>query len=196
MSESTIQHPQRSAGRKRGLYVGLAVALLVAVTAAGQSGGGPPAASRLDAPDSALQPLPARVARDTLATDLVSRFALNALLATLIDDATPPRWTDVAIHHFCGPATRVEIDGKPLVAGGRVPATAFTVRWSMDECWPFDFATVTLSGIVDLLVFHEENGLSAVVSADRMTISGVTGAGQLRVPFPASLSLASGVDTQ
>jgi hypothetical protein len=168
----------------------------MAVTAAGLSGGGAPAATEPAAAESAPPPRPAQGAEDALATELVSRFALNALLATLIDDDTPPRWTDVAFHHFCGPATRLEVDGKPLVAGDRVPATAFTVRWHMDDCWPFDFASVALSGMVDLLVFHEDDGLGAIVFADRMVISGLTGKSRLDVPFAASLSLARGVDTQ
>ena len=45
--------------------------------------------------------------------DLI-RFALNALLVPLLDDSVPPRWTDVALEHICGPGTRVLIDGKPL----------------------------------------------------------------------------------
>lgn len=42
-------------------------------------------------------------------------------------DALPPQWTDVALQHFCGPGTRVEINGHPLVPGTAIPAGAFVV---------------------------------------------------------------------
>lgn len=117
-----------------------------------------------------------------------SRFALNALLVPLLDDNDPPQWTDVALHHFCGPATRVEINGQPLVPGTAVPATAFTVRWHIDQCWPLDYGAFELSGHVDLLVFHEDTGLSAVVSAQRLRISTAKGSGQMSAPFAASMA--------
>lgn len=117
-----------------------------------------------------------------------SRFALNALLVPLLDDNDPPHWTDVALHHFCGPATRVDINGQPLVPGTPIPATAFTVRWHIDQCWPLDYAAFELSGRVDLLVFHDDAGLSAVVSAQRLRISTAKGAGQMSEPFAASMA--------
>ncbi len=93
---------------------------------------------------------------------------------------------------MCGPATHVEIDGKPLVPGARIPATAFTVRWNMDWCTPLE--AVELSGIVELLVFHEDTGLSAVVSADRLTVSSAKGTSRLSAPFAASMSLVATED--
>lgn len=42
-------------------------------------------------------------------------------------DALPPQWTDVALQHFCGPGTRVEVNGHPLVPGTAIPAGAFVV---------------------------------------------------------------------
>ena len=42
------------------------------------------------------------------------RFALNALLVPLLDDAVPPRWTDAAIYFSCDPGTSVMVDGEPL----------------------------------------------------------------------------------
>ncbi|MCY7308471.1 MAG: hypothetical protein LH632_20525 [Rhodoferax sp.] len=65
------------------------------------------------------------------------------------------------MNHFCGPATPVSVDGRPLVSGDRIPATAFTVRWEMDHCQPFSASSVALSGVADLTVFHENTGMSA-----------------------------------
>ena len=98
-----------------------------------------------------------------------SRFALNALLVTLLDDDEPPRWSDVALGHICGPATHVEVDGLPLVHGSKLPAGAFTVRWSMDQCTALE--AFELQGGVELLVFHEDTGLSAVVTPDELIVS-------------------------
>lgn len=120
-----------------------------------------------------------------------SRFALNALLVPLLDDADQPRWTDIAVDLSCGPATRVDVDGKPLVPGTSVPATAFTVRWKMDRCSPLS-PDVEMSGVVELLVFHDDTGLSAVVDAQRLAIAGEKGTGRLGAPFAASMSLSGG----
>jgi len=116
-----------------------------------------------------------------------SRFALNALLVTLLDDDEPPRWSDVALSHICGPAAHVEVNGRPLVPGSVIPAAAFTVRWSMDQCAPLE--AFELSGVVELLVFHEETGLSAVVVPERMIVSSAHGTEHLNRPFAASMSL-------
>lgn len=135
-------------------------------------------------------PVVAAVGSDDPITGDFSRFALNALLVPLLDDAEPPRWTDVGLNLFCGPATRVEVNGKPLVPGTQIPATAFTVRWHMDQCFPMDYSAVELSGTVELLVFHEDTGLSAVVSADRLRVSSAKGTSRLSAPFAASMSFA------
>jgi hypothetical protein len=116
-----------------------------------------------------------------------SRFALNALLVTLIDDDEPPRWSDVALNHICGPATHVEVDGLPLVHGSRLPAGAFIVRWSMDQCTALE--AFELQGRVELLVFHEDTGLSAVVTPDELIVSSTMGSSRMRAPFASSMSL-------
>ena len=61
-------------------------------------------------------------ADDAITGDL-SRFAFHALLVPLLDDAEPPRWTDVALNYVCGPATQVEVDGKQIVPGASIPST-------------------------------------------------------------------------
>lgn len=117
------------------------------------------------------------------------RFALNALLVPLLDDAEPLRWTDVAIDFSCDPGTIVLVDGEPLVAGRLIPATAFTVRWDMDRCAPMGEA-VELSGSVELAVFHEDAGLSAIVMPARLRVDSHMGRTWLRGPFTAETSLA------
>lgn len=124
-------------------------------------------------------------------TGQFSRHVLNALLVPLLDDDAPPRWTDVALRHFCGPATWVEVDGEPLVPGSPIPADAFTVRWHIDRCWPLDYSAFQLSGRVDLSVYHEDMGLSAVIQARDLRISSAKGSGQLMAAFAASMSLDS-----
>jgi hypothetical protein len=137
---------------------------------------------------------PARVAHAAVAalvddpiTGQFSRFALNALLVPLIDDHEPPIWTDVGMRFFCGPATSVEVNGRPLVPGASMPATAFTVRWHIDQCRPLARASFELSGDVEVLVFHEDDGLSAVVNAQRLKVSTSKGSSHVGTPFAASM---------
>jgi len=129
------------------------------------------------------------VASDDATKREFSRFSLNALLVPLLDDSEPPRWTDVALRHFCGPQTHVEIDGRPLVPGTTIPATAFTVHWTIDRCWPLDYSAVELSGAVKLQVFHEDSGLSAIVDAQRLRVLGARGASRFDVPFAVAMQL-------
>ena len=119
------------------------------------------------------------------------RFALNALLVPLIDDAVPPRWTDIAMDYFCDPGTTVMIDGKPMVPGELVPAKAFKVRWDMSRCAPLGPQSVALSGGVELVVFHEDVGLSAMVIPDRLQVDSHLGRVALRGPFAAETSLVT-----
>lgn len=119
------------------------------------------------------------------------RFALNALLVPLLDDAEPRQWTDVAINFSCDPGTRVMVDGEVMVPGKRIPATTFTVRWVMDNCAPMGRESVALSGGVALRVFHEQDGLSALVIPEGLRIESHMGQAWLRGPFLAKTSLAT-----
>jgi len=119
------------------------------------------------------------------------RFALNALLAPLLDDTEPPRWTDAAIDFSCDTGTSVMVDGEPLVVGKLIPAKAFTVRWNMDRCTPMGPESVELSGGVELLVFHEDAGLSAMVMPDRLRVDSHMGRSWPHGPFAAAMSLAT-----
>jgi len=114
------------------------------------------------------------------------QFALNALLAPLIDDAG--RWTDVALDFMCDPSTRVLVDGNPLVSGSPVPTKEFSIRWDMNHCEPLG-SNKPLSGGVDLLVSHESSGLTAFVLPDRLQVHGPSGRSSVIGSFTARLSL-------
>lgn len=119
------------------------------------------------------------------------RFALHALLVPLLDENQPPRWTEAAIAFTCGPGTSVMVDGEPLVARKPIPAVAFTVRWNMDNCSPFGQESVEFSGRAELLVFHEDAGLSAIVMPEHLRVDSHMGRGWLRGPFTAEIFLTA-----
>jgi hypothetical protein len=122
------------------------------------------------------------------------RFALNALLVPLLDDARPLRWTDLAIDFACDPGTTVLIDGEPLVSGKLVPTKDFTVRWNMANCAPMGPESVKLSGIVDLVVHYKHAKLHAVVKPDGLRVDSALGRAWLHGPFSAETSLTSSND--
>ena len=119
------------------------------------------------------------------------RFALNAFLVPLFDDAAPPRWTSAAVEFACGPGTTVVVDGAPMVAGQPIPDKAFTVRWMMDRCSPMGKESVELSGGVELVVHRKGAGLSAVVKPDQLRIDSHMGRAWLRGPFTAETEIDS-----
>ena len=180
--------PGRSGLRTLALRCSLAAAVLLGITTAIFAARDRPALAPVAEQASRPPTAPAPIAEDPISGQFTRR-ALNALLVPLLDDDEPPRWTDVGSQHFCGPATRVEINGQPLVSGVAIPATAFHVRWHIDQCWPLDYAAFELSGSVDLLVFHEDTGLSAIVSAQRLRIATAKGSASLSAPFAAAMEL-------
>lgn len=48
----------------------------------------------------------------------------------------------------------------------------------MNRCRPPDAYQREMSGIVELLAFHEDTGLSAVVDADRLVLTRADGVGR------------------
>ena len=185
MTASILRSAEETAMRRTTLRWSAAAASLAAIALAllaSLSGHGTVSAARSTPREPATAP-----AVDGAVTAEFSRFALNALLVTLIDDDEPPRWSDVALNHICGPATHVEVDGLPLVHGSKLPAGAFTVRWSMDQCTALE--AFELQGGVELLVFHEDTGLSAVVTPDKLIVSSTMGSSRMRAPFASSMSL-------
>ncbi len=173
--------------RHHPIVLALGTAALVHLT--GLALPGPTIAQRPE--PAALEASPAEIDVPAPARQL-QQFALNALLAPLMDDDLPARWTDVAVRHFCGPETRIEVDGQPMQPGAPVPSRAFTLRWHIDACWPFDAATPELSGDVELLVFREDDGLGAVVQARGLRLAGPTSTATLPRMFAASLALETG----
>ena len=117
------------------------------------------------------------------------RFALNAFLVPLFDDAVPPRWTSAAVEFACDPETTVMVDGEPMVVGQPIPVKAFTVRWMMDRCSPLGQDSVELSGGVELVVDRKGAGLSAVVKPDHLRIDSHMGRAWLRGPFTAETEM-------
>jgi hypothetical protein len=183
--------PAPSRRRRLLLTWSVAALSLAGLTFGGFSATGPISSLGAGQPVLPPQAVAARAVDDAITRDF-SRFALNALLATLLDDDEPPRWSDVALSHFCGPAAHVEVNGMPLAHGSRIPTTSFTVRWSMDQCTPLE--GIELNGTVELLVFHEDSGLSAIVNPDRLIVSSAKGTSRMDAPFAASLSLMSTKD--
>lgn len=144
--------------------------------------------SALPAPPPHTVRAPEQMTDTALPADF-HRRALNALLVPLMDDDEPPRWTDTWMNFECGPATQVMVNGKPLIARKRIPPVAFSVRWDMDGCTPLGQEAMELSGRVELLVFHEDEGLSAIVTPTRFRVDSYLGQTTLQGPFTAQMSL-------
>ncbi len=121
------------------------------------------------------------------------RFALNALLVPLLDDANPPQWNDAALGHICEGATSVLIDGEPMVTGKAIPTKGFSVRWQMDRCAPLGPQAGVLSGRVELLVMPTPNGFSAIVMPNGLQVDSDLGPAWLQGPFAAETSLVAQV---
>ena len=117
------------------------------------------------------------------------RFALNAFLVPLFDDAAPPRWTWAAVEFACGPETTVMVDGEPLVDNQPIPVKAFNVRWMMDRCSLLGQESVEFSGGLELVVNRKGAGLSAVVKPDHLRIDSRMGRAWLRGPFTAETEM-------
>ena len=115
------------------------------------------------------------------------KFALNAFLVPLLDDAVPPRWTDAAVEFTCDLGTSIWVDGQPMVPGNPIPAHDFVVSWAMDKCSPFGRNSVELTGGVVLMVPHTAAGFSAVVKPDQLKVDSPMGRAWLRGPFAADL---------
>lgn len=149
-----------------------------------------------DAPEPTPQALPPVAARADAAA-LLRRFALNALLAPLLDaDAPPLRWADPALISGCGAGSAVRVDGVPLVVGAPMPTDTFTLNWVMVDCMPFGNASMAVSGSVTLRVVPDEHGTRATVHAEHLRVDGVPVGAALAQPFTAFLAHApAGADT-
>lgn len=190
MPDGSVRQARRAAAHWLGCVALTAVAAMTAV-AGPMAGGGPKSLASAGVPTAAHRPAhPNRQVFDAAAALDVRAFALNALLAPLIDESLPGRWTDVGLDFFCDPDTRVLVDGQPMVAGSPVPTAAFTVRWHIGQCQPLG-GGITLSGRVDLLVTHRSGGLSAVVVPDGLRMDSPEGRFRLPGPFTATLAFGN-----
>lgn len=145
----------------------------------------------------AAQPLPRPAPQPALAIHtttaegvaLLRRYALNALLLPLLDDAEPPRWSLAAIDLTCGPGTRVLVDGRPLQPGTPVPAAPFRVQWQMDGCHPLGADALALDGGVLLTVYPAGSRLQAQVQPQHLLVAGADGQAAVAGGFDGSASL-------
>lgn len=92
------------------------------------------------------------------------RHALNALVVPVLDDeGNTPVWADPSLLLACGPATHIDVDHRPLTPGAAQSGRAFTLSWTLDHCAPFGADGPVLTGQVELDVFRDDDGLSAIV---------------------------------
>jgi len=107
---------------------------------------------------------PSRPPIDAVPPPAPDRFILNALLVPAIDgDAVPLRWIDPRPALQCGPETAVRVNGEPLLASALVPDLPFELEWQTDGCRPFGTHGPRFDGRVQLTVFREDWGFSAIV---------------------------------
>ena len=114
---------------------------------------------------------------------------MNALLIPVLDDDVPSRWTEPFALMSCI-SSALAIDGKPVVPGSRVPATSFSMRWSLNQCTALGEAFV-MSGTVDLLVFHDGDSYSAVVQPTNLRLDSSSGSAVLTEAFAARTPLGT-----
>jgi hypothetical protein len=145
------------------LVIGVLAMVGVGAAALGLVAQAPRGAHALPAPanDRITAPIDHEVAAE-IERDM-RRFALNALLVPVLDTDDPPRWQDPSLAMACGAGTRVLVDGLPLEPRAAAASSAFTLQWSMDGCLPFGLGGPEMSGRADLVVFRNDDGLSAIV---------------------------------
>ena len=146
---------------------------------------------------AATLPRPAQVGDlpDNFAIADFKAFALNALLIPLLDDAVPPRWLDpftttsTSLAIDCISAS-VTVDGKPIVPNAPLPSTAFTLHWHLNRCALLNSASATLTGDVELLVFHDGDHYSASVRPNALQVVWLDGSASLNERFGASTPIS------
>ena len=191
----TITHEERGSARgsqRAGVGTLLRWAAVVAALALAPAGCVKPrppdgaAPTKTRAPAEAANPVQ-RTAGPAESTVQFMAFALNALLVPLFDDDVPPRWTDPSLSFDCD-AGAVTVDDAPLDIGAPVPHEAFTVRWHMERCAPFDDA-MELSGDVVLTVEPSGAGYRAVVQPTQLHVVSARGHDVLTEAFTARIGL-------
>jgi hypothetical protein len=122
-----------------------------------------------------------------------TRHAMNAMVVPLIDDVEPLRWISepLAVDECADGFNDVTVDGRPFPAGEPLPAIAFKVRRTLKGCNPWGGPWPVLTGVIELTVFHDDGGLSAVVQPIGLRIQSPGGAQLLSAPFAATMSIAN-----
>ncbi len=154
----------RRLARATSFALPLVSALLGAAIAACGDGASPregvQAASRADptAPSAPAAPIGTHPAERELAG-----HAWDAFVAPLLDASDPNRFATRGVAARCGAGTRVTLDGRPLQDGRLMPRKAYTLRWTMVACRPFEGASTRLDGDVEVVVFPAQRQIGAMV---------------------------------
>ena len=150
----------------------------------------------MSAARSAIAASAAAQARADALSGEFKHFALNALLISLLDDDSPPRWSDPGFLNASSlvlncVSSRVEVDGRPLIPGAPLPSKAFRLAWDMAHCTLFN-GPVSLSGRIELVVYHDDDHYSAIVQPMHVLVQSDLGeTATLDQPFTASTPLGS-----
>lgn len=132
-------------------------------------------------------------ARPSGQPDDLQRWAVNAMLFTLLDDDQPPRWTDPEVWAGCAPGTEVLVNGEPIVVGRRIPEGAFELSWRAIDCHPLGLDGPAMDGRATLqLAPRGPEGWTATVSTDRLEWIGPGWSRRLPAQFVAHAPPLSG----
>ena len=115
--------------------------------------------------------------------------ALNQLLLPLLEPDDPPLWRDPALALACGGHYKITVDGQEIPVGHRLPARSFVLRWT--GTWPGGIGNdiYEMTGEVVLLVFHDGDSYSAVVTPIDLVVSTPDGPLKLSKRFAARTPL-------
>ena len=142
------------------------------------------------------QPMPVATAEPGAASaqgddDVVAlwrKFALNALLAPLLDDSEPPRWVTPTLVSPCADTSSVTLDGKPLDGGAPLPPGSFVLHWRLADCAPLG-PLFSLRGSLAMQISREPKRISALISSSDLVVTAQGRPHRAAQPFTTTLSL-------
>lgn len=120
----------------------------------------PPLGSHVRAAAAAAPALPALRG---VPLQVWEHFALNALLAPLLDAETPQSWTTPSIIQPCIGGSEVMLEDGPLPYTERVPSESFVLHWQLHDCWPLGENAMGLSGDLLLRIRPLDDGYAASI---------------------------------